>query len=165
MNIGDRCFRFIKTITICVNIQEFMNKQFIVRTLVISPPKIVNINTTYILLLLLLLLLLLDWPPCTGGMHIVWRWCSTYLYRGQIYTRLYPLIGYFLHVVFSLPLYQSRSLSIFPPVTPLPSSLPPPPLPPPAPLLGQLPPVTTTASQLAPQDPSPVPHTGLTVIA
>ena len=60
-----------------------------------------------------------------------------------------------------VPFQESFSL---PPITPISPPLPPTPLPPPAPLSGQFPPAPTTVSRLAPQEPSPTPHTGLTVI-
>ena len=82
------------------------------------------------------------------------------LHRGQIDTRLCPLISYILLICtycgFSVP----RVLLNFPFFTLLPHPLLPPMLLLNAPPLCEAPPVPTTASILAPLVPFPTPHTG-----
>ena len=85
------------------------------------------------------------------------------LYRGHRDTRLCPSISYrSLVVLLRLILPESPLLLTSVNILPCPLLLSPLPLPAPPP--GQLPPVPTTASILAPQDPFSNHHTGLTVI-
>ena len=86
------------------------------------------------------------------------------LHRCQRDTRLYPYIVSFSLLYYYLPLSHPSSLSLFFPATLIPHPLPPPSMLPSAPLPGQFPSVTTTTSLIPPLDPSPAPHTGITVI-
>ena len=79
-------------------------------------------------------------------------------------TRLYPYLVSFSLLYYYLSLSQPNSLSLFFPATLIPHPLPPPSMLPSAPLPGQFPSVTTTTSLIPPLDPSPAPHTGITVI-